>query len=269
MLTKPELRVFSHFVLRVGSSFIAVGGCLMEGGEKNMLKKPVNQMSDEEVLAEFGKIVDRAVKVRKENPLALGLGTRYPHMSNAENHRVIMPPLYFETASGKKIPQVVAMELPMQAFGLMGLLPGNPETFFSNLSELLYGPESYGYSSREDSPTREEYLNHKRDELCLRLKDILEGYKRGDVIFEELMIDVANENSLSELLEAAQNADWRTSVSRDRFLDCMVAFHTALEEAFRERGQIDLFYFERPPQYSRRELYINRLRQLLKQIQEN
>lgn len=230
-----------------------------------MLKKPVSQMSDEEVLAEFGKIVDRAVKVRKENPLALGLGARYPHMSNAENHRVVMPPLYFETTSGKRIPQVVAMELPMQAFGLMGFLGENREAFFSDLSDLYDGPES----SREDSPTREEYFNHKREELCQRLKDILEGYRNGEVIFEEVMVDIVNEDSLSELLEAAQNADWQTPISRDRFLDCMLAFHTILEKAFEERGPIHYFFYDRPPQYSRRAQYINRLRQLLRQIQEN
>jgi hypothetical protein len=187
-------------------------------------------------------------------------------MSNAENHRVVMPPLYFETISGKRIPQVVAMELPMQAFGLQGLLPENPEAFFDNLSDL------YGYRegfSRENFPTRMEYLDHKRNELCLRLKDILEGYKRGEIIFEELMRDVANENSLSELLEAARNADWRTPGSRDQFLDCMIALHTALEKASKERGPIDYFYSDRAPQYSHRALYINRLRQLLRQIQEN
>jgi len=267
MLTKPKLQAFSHSILRMGSSFIAVGGCLMEGGEKDLeLKKKAHQMTDDEALEEFRQIINRAVEVRKKTSLGPGLGEKYPHMPNAELCRRIMPSLYFEAVSGKKIPQVVAMELPMQAFGLQGLLPADPAVFFTNLSEL------YGYCDslpREGFPTKEEYLDYKRDELCLRLKDILEGYRRGDIIFEEVMIDIVNESSLSKLFEVTQNANWRVPDSRKRFQDCIYALHTALEESFTTRGPIHFFFYDRPPQYSRRALYINRLRQLLRQIQEN
>ena len=230
-------------------------------------------IDDSAILARFEQIVGEAVKERNEDSLSPGIGTKYPHMSNAKNDEVVRPFLYFRTSSGeKRIPQISRMELPAQAFGLIGV---KSAIIFDlrHLSEPV-DKNTSSYDLQLEYPTHEEYLNYRRDALCLQIKDVLNGIAKSEVIFEKTMQDIANECMLSKLYKVALEADWRNARLREIFLGNLQEFYEALEHAAKERGELELFYFDRPNEwckkgYSRKHLYIHRLRQLINQIEEN